>query len=196
MNLKPDQRVRLQKNDELTVFDAVVINVYNDSFSVRVYGAAGDVFNPGDELVVEYTQWEDGLYIIQARVTDVLMDRDVSCCLTIRMIGSGRVQRRRAERMVVHIPAELLSLKESILDQYKPKGLILNISHSGALISVSNPLEVGEELLLMFDVSVDKEKVSIGTTGQVVREHLEYKSQGVSYCYGVHFKKPERMLVS
>jgi len=212
MELKPHQQVRLQKSQALEQYDAVVLHADRDRCTVSVKGAPPQAFTPGEQLTLECTRWEDGLYVIQARVEEIrerpaelshetpmgppAESLEASCRLEIQVIGSGLVQRRRAERMTVNIPAEFTSLQEKPLDQEMPKGLILNISHTGALLSLEKPLEVGSELLLMFEVSLNSEKVPIGTTGQVVRAHEKGSRPGVSYCYGVQFKKPERLLAS
>ena len=212
MDLKPHQLVRLQKSQALEKYDAVVLRAEQDRCSVSVKGAPPQAFSPGEHLVVEFTRWEDGLYVMQARVEEIRESaadttnetptdapaeaRGASCRLEIQVTGSGLVQRRRAERMTVNIPAEYTPLQEKPQEQEMPKGLILNLSHTGALLSVDQPLEVGSELLLMFEVSLNREKVPIGTTGQVVREHEKGSRPGVSYCYGVQFKKPQRLLAS
>ena len=212
MDLKPHQQVRLQKSQALEKYDAVVLRADRDSCSVSVSGAPPEAFSPGEQLVLEFTRWEDGLYVLQARVEEIRENlaeiqgdtplddpakvQGGSCRLEIQVTGSGLVQRRRAERMTVNIPAEYTSLQEKPQEQEMPKGLILNLSHTGALLSVDQPLELGSELLLMFEVSLNREKVPIGTTGQVVREHEKGSRPGVSYCYGVQFQKPQRLLAS
>ena len=212
MDLKPHQQVRLLKSQALEPYDAVVLHADQDRCSVSVKGAPPQAFTPGEQLVVEFARWQDGLYVIQGRVEEIqegsaqpsnetptapsAEDQGTSCRLELQVTGSDLVQRRRAERMTVNIPAEYAPLQDQPLDQEMPKGLILNISHTGALLSLEQPLEVGSELLLMFEVSLNKEKVPIGTTGQVVRAH-EYGSRpGVSYCYGVQFQKPQGILAS
>ena len=216
MDLKPHQHVRLQKSQALEKYDAVVLQAGQDRCTVSLYEAPPGVFSPGEHLEMEFARWEDGLYVVQARVeqiqevpaespsenaAEVSLEtpeeaRSVTCRLEIQITGSGLVQRRRSERMTVNIPAEYTPLQEKPLDQEMPKGLILNISHTGALLSVEHPLEVGSELLLMFEVSLNRDKVPIGTTGQVVREHEKGSRPGVSYCYGVQFQKPQGILAS
>ena len=212
MDLKPHQQVRLLKSQALEQYDAVVLHADRDRCSVSVKGAPPQAFAPGEQLVVEFTRWQDGLYVIQARVKEIqegtaesphetptgppAESQGATCRLEIQVTGSGLVQRRRAERMTVNIPAEYAPLQEKSLDQEMPKGLILNISHTGALLSLEQPLEVGSELLLMFEVSLNREKVPIGTTGQVVRAHEKGSRPGVSYCYGIQFKKPQTVLAS
>jgi|GEM_PF-2810050 len=212
MDLKPHQQVRLQKGQALEKYDGVVLHAAQDRCSVSVEGAPPQAFSPGEHLVVEFARWEDGLYVVQARVEEIRENaaqysnetpagplaegQGTSCRLEIKVTGSGLVQRRRAERMTVNIPAEYTPLQEQPLDREMPKGLILNISHTGALLSVDHPLEVGSELLLMFEVSLNRDKVPIGTTGQVVREHEKGSRPGVSYCYGVQFQKPQGILAS
>ena len=200
MVLKPEQKVHLQTDHLPTKFDAVVRSSSPDSCTVNVFGAPADMFAPGDQLAIEFVQWEDALYILRGQVKEVQVSQEAgdSCCLHFTIENAGRIQRRRAERMTVRIPAEYTPLQGKPFEKDMPKGLIINISHTGVLLSVENPLKVGEELLLMFDVPLNREKVSIGTTGKVVREHGKGNSKGSSkgfaYSYGVHFKKPERLL--
>lgn len=196
MVLKPEQKVHLYKNNNTAKFDAVVLSSSPNCCTVNVFGTPVDVFTPGDELAVEFPQWEDGLYILRGQVKEVQISQEagVSFRLHFTITNSGRVQRRRAERMTVSIPAEYTSLKEIPLNKEMPKGVIINISHTGVLLSVEKPLNIGEEVLLMFDVPMNREKVPIGTTGKVVREHVKESNKGFAYSYGVHFKKPERLL--
>ncbi len=194
MELKPGQTIGIQKKEDQQKYEAVVLSTCHNSCSITLHGASSDAFFPGDELVIELTQWEDALYILHALVTNVTEGRGASCCLQFNVFDFQRIQRRKSERMAVNIPAEYAPLPEKKFDREMPQGLIQNISRTGVLLSVQNPLNVGDELLLLFEIALNKEKVPIGTTGKVVRVHRDSLHPKFPYSYGIKFKNPERLL--
>lgn len=195
VELKPGQSITVQKKGDRHKYEAVVLSAHYKQCSAGVFHPPPDAFAPGDELVVELTEWEDALYVFQAVITNVTEGREpTSRCLQFNVYSYRRIQRRQAERMAVSIPAEYAPLPAKKFDREMPQGLIHNISCTGVLMSVQDPLDVGEELLLLFEIALSKEKVPIGTQGRVVRVHEEKLSTKYPYSYGIRFKNPERLL--
>jgi len=189
--LTPGQKVIFMRVKYGTRFSGLV-KEKNVAGVILSFDCSDFPFELGDEVEVEVPQKEDALYIFKAVIGDIIREKQLFCYL--EKISKVRcIQRRSAERIDVKIIAEHLVLKGKEMDRTFNKGLILNLSKSGMLLAVKEPIEVGSELFISFDMPLGEgKKMAVGVVGKAVRQHREgivNVPQEMKYCYGLRFKK-------
>jgi len=105
-------------------------------------------------------------------------------------------QRRDSSRLEIKIVSEYIPLDENMSGITYKDGYILNISRSGALYTVDEPLELEEEIMILFNITLrvtSRDRV-IPTVvrGKLVREHRLPKDSrlNLGYTYGLEFDQP------
>lgn len=148
---------------------------------------------PGDQIELEVPRWGEALCIFRAKVLEV----DANENPTLKLLGAPRLlQRRKSRRIPVCQEAEYILLTEGEAGHIFHYGLLLNISRDGALLAVKEPLTLGREIFLIFEVNLcvlpEEKAIPTGMGGRVVRKHLpaaKYAEEW-SHGYGLSFSKP------
>lgn len=193
-SLKPGSRLNITDLNSNVAGEAEILDLCPGEHSLLLLTEM--TFNPGDTVIIEAPRWEDGLYLFQAAVRR----RDESNgAYELRLMGKPQLlQRRRAERIPANQPMEYVLLSEKKKDQDFHEGLILNISRTGALLAVKEPLRLDCQLFLIFELNVNRDPlprektIPTGIVGRVVREHPLKAAACPTWerCYGVEFEKP------
>lgn len=149
-------------------------------------------FELGEKIEVEVPQKENALYVFKAVIGNITLGKQLFCNL-YNLSKIRCIQRRSAERINVNITAEHLVLKGKEMEKNFNKGLILNLSKTGILLAVKEPIEVGSEIFISFDMPLGQnKKMPVGVVGKAVREHGEHivnVPKEMKYCYGLRFSK-------
>lgn len=187
--IQPGKQVRIRDRKRKGQAEASVQGI--DEKKLHLSLLSERYFHPGEVVEVEVPQREDAAYLIQARVLEGHANQQY---ILLELAEPVRIQRRRAERMPARLSVEYQLLPKKGRDFY-PRGLIVDISTVGALLAVEKPLQVGDELMIIFEVS--RKGFSTGLSARVVREARlpSGYEEKLQYSYGVEFKTPLSALV-
>lgn len=190
MLIKPGNQIKIKVLKNKSEGEASIVSSGNSGSCLVIVSELS--LSPGDEVELEVPQREEALCIIRASVVEAGPDREY----TVQLQGEPQhLQRRRSERIPANHRAEYILLSNKDKHDFH-EGLILNISRNGALLAVKEPLQLSNELFLIFDIKLHtlpgERVVPTGIGGKVVREHfpLEEGSGEWGYNYGVEFEKP------
>ena len=150
------------------------------------YGNRGN--SPGDLLKLYAAQHQDALYIVSVRVQDDVKPGNI---FDLKIRGElYPLQRRHSQRIPTRLEA-LYVLQEQQAG-YR-KGLIMDISAGGALLSVGEPLDLFSKIMLVFDIFTGKDNaLTTEMSGKVIREHGSSRKD--AHSYGVEFDRPLSLL--
>jgi hypothetical protein len=114
--------------------------------------------------------------------------------LEAKDISSHQPERRKAKRFPIYSKAEYCHQK---IGDTMENGILLNISKTGLLLASPKPLELGDRLVIMFEINWgDVTGVPVGVVGAIVREQKNAAKAPLGnyhYCYGVKFNLPSRV---
>jgi hypothetical protein len=101
-------------------------------------------------------------------------------------------ERRQAKRFPIYSKAEYCHQK---IGNTMENGMLLNISKTGLLLASPAPLELGDRLVVMFEINWgDVTGVPVGVLGAIVREQRTTAGLGkYPYCYGFKFSMPSKV---
>jgi len=189
--IKPGNQVKIIDKKNKASGMASVLRVSEREISLVLLSALR--LNPGDMVELEAPRWEDALYVFPASVLEIGENQE---CTLLKLGEAKRLQRRSSERLPADHSAEFILISEKKPERIFREAYILNISKTGALLTVEEPLDPKSELLLMFELilhTITKDRVvPTAVKGKVVREYSipPEGSRWRRYSYGVEFEKP------
>lgn len=113
--------------------------------------------------------------------------------LETKEFSLNQPERRKAKRFPIYSKAEFCHQK--IAGTFM-NGILLNISKTGLLLASPKHLELGDRLVIMFEINWGEVTgVPVGVVGAIVREQenvVKAPLGNYHYCYGVRFNLPGR----
>lgn len=183
MLLKSGKRVKVRHKQSGEYAEVAILNADEQELILLILSDLK--LYPGDEIELEFLHCKGAFYILQASVLEV---NENKVYVLLEQAGLCRLQRRKAERTPAKLNAEYHLLPKKDPRPFQ-EGSIQNISQNGMLLSVKEPLELGSELFLTFEVPGGRGKAcTTGIKGKVVREHRGPTQK--EHNYGVEFERP------
>lgn len=172
------------------ICSALVANTEEDMFLVMGKSKPQLEFTSGEIVEVGALHKDNTPYFMNALTVEVISKGRIYFLL-LKCITDARKKHRESERKPVLLKANLIPVKEKAFWE----GRIFNMSESGLLLAVDEPLCLGSEAYISYEDLSDREKRFVGVMGRVVRRHLsaiEEEQRRWNYYYGLKFKAPPR----
>ena len=177
--LKPGQQLKLRHGDKSVTATLIGIEESNLTLSL------GDAISleRGAELELELA-CDNALYILQARLEGTCTGK----VCAVELLGEpSRRERRLSPRIPTNLKARYYKLFERSGEPHCLQGEILDISSGGAFLNTDELLQVGSELMLVFEIPMHQEGDLTGIGGRVVRKQ---QLPAARECgYGLEFNR-------
>ena len=174
-DLMVNQKVEINREDDLTIYKSSIQIVDEDSFAISVPYHKGEplILRSGDIITVKvFTKKER--YIFQTRVLGRKQDQ-IPLYILDYPERTERLQARDFVRVKVSLDVYYQVVTEETKNQdihieTTHKAITVDLSGGGALLAVDEKIDEGQLLFLRFTVKLkNKEKKLIETFGKVVR---------------------------
>ena len=179
MLLTPGQQLKIRHGDKSITATLIEIGERNLTLSL------GDEVSLERDAALELeVALDNTIYMFQARLEGVCTGK--ICAVELLGESSNR-ERRLSPRIPTNLKARYYKLFERSQARQCLQGEILDISSGGAFLNTDELLQVGSELMLVFEIPMHQEGDLTGIGGMVVRKQ---QMPAARECgYGLEFNR-------